>query len=161
VHIAELRARGWDQNPTRASFSDEGIGEICARSSARRRREEERGEGSDRNRMVAQISSDNKLVNGEKAPISSSLLVVLEARGVKLDEVYAELERRHRPYGSRKRRRSRKTDGKMKRMERESEDGLPPIAILTARMAALRERKTRPIRLTRRDRECRLQRRLS
>jgi phosphoribosyl-ATP pyrophosphohydrolase len=44
--------------------------------------------------VVAALSSDKQALVGESADLLYHLLVVLEARGVKLDEIYAELERR-------------------------------------------------------------------
>ena len=44
--------------------------------------------------MVAALSGDKNAVAAESADLLFHLLVVLQARGVKLDEVYAELERR-------------------------------------------------------------------
>ena len=80
--IAERARAGGDQSYTR-KLLDEGI-EKCAKKLG-----EEANET-----VVAALSSDNKAVIGESADLLYHLLVVLEARGVKLDEVYAELERR-------------------------------------------------------------------
>ena len=44
--------------------------------------------------VVAALGTDKKALVGESADLLYHLLVVLEARGVKLGEVYAELERR-------------------------------------------------------------------
>ena len=44
--------------------------------------------------VVAALGNDKKALVGESADLLYHLLVVLEARGVKLGEVYAELERR-------------------------------------------------------------------
>jgi phosphoribosyl-ATP pyrophosphohydrolase len=80
--IAERARRGGDQSYTR-KLLDEGI-EKCAKKLGEEATET----------VVAAISSDNKAVIGESADLLYHLLVVLQARGVKLDEVYAELERR-------------------------------------------------------------------
>ena len=81
--IIAARARaGGDQSYTR-KLLDEGI-EKCAKKLGEEATET----------VVAALSSDNKAVIGESADLLYHLLVVLEARGVKLDEVYAELERR-------------------------------------------------------------------
>jgi phosphoribosyl-ATP pyrophosphohydrolase len=80
--IAERARRGGDQSYTR-KLLDEGI-EKCAKKLGEEATET----------VVAALSSDNKAVIGESADLLYHLLVVLEARGVKLDEVYAELERR-------------------------------------------------------------------
>lgn len=80
--IAERARAGGDQSYTR-KLLDEGI-EKCAKKLGEEATET----------VVAALSSDNKAVIGESADLLYHLLVVLEARGVKLDEVYAELERR-------------------------------------------------------------------
>ena len=80
--IAERARKGGDQSYTR-KLLDEGI-EKCAKKLGEEATET----------VVAALSSDNKAVIGESADLLYHLLVVLEARGVKLDEVYAELERR-------------------------------------------------------------------
>ena len=81
--IIAARARaGGDQSYTR-KLLDEGI-EKCAKKLGEEATET----------VVAALSGDNKAVIGESADLLYHLLVVLEARGVKLDEVYAELERR-------------------------------------------------------------------
>ncbi|HEY4863378.1 MAG TPA: phosphoribosyl-ATP diphosphatase [Xanthobacteraceae bacterium] len=80
--IAERARRGGDQSYTR-KLLDEGI-EKCAKKLGEEATET----------VVAALSSDNKAVIGESADLLYHLLVVLQARGVKLDEVYAELERR-------------------------------------------------------------------
>jgi phosphoribosyl-ATP pyrophosphohydrolase len=80
--IAERARAGGDQSYTR-KLLDEGI-EKCAKKLGEEATET----------VVAALSSDNKAVIGESADLLYHLLVVLQARGVKLDEVYAELERR-------------------------------------------------------------------
>jgi phosphoribosyl-ATP pyrophosphohydrolase len=80
--IAERARAGGDQSYTR-KLLDEGI-EKCAKKLGEEATET----------VVAALSGDNKAVIGESADLLYHLLVVLEARGVKLDEVYAELERR-------------------------------------------------------------------
>ena len=81
--IIAARARaGGNQSYTR-KLLDEGI-EKCAKKLGEEATET----------VVAALSSDNKAVIGESADLLYHLLVVLQARGVKLDEVYAELERR-------------------------------------------------------------------
>ena len=80
--IAERARDGGDQSYTR-KLLDEGI-EKCAKKLGEEATET----------VVAALSSDKKAVIGESADLLYHLLVVLEARGVKLDEVYAELERR-------------------------------------------------------------------
>ena len=80
--IAERARAGGDQSYTR-KLLDEGI-EKCAKKLGEEATET----------VVAALSSDKKAVIGESADLLYHLLVVLEARGVKLDEVYAELERR-------------------------------------------------------------------
>jgi phosphoribosyl-ATP pyrophosphohydrolase len=81
--IIAARARaGGNQSYTR-KLLDEGI-EKCAKKLGEEATET----------VVAALSGDNKAVIGESADLLYHLLVVLEARGVKLDEVYAELERR-------------------------------------------------------------------
>ena len=80
--IAERARKGGDQSYTR-KLLDEGI-EKCAKKLGEEATET----------VFAALSSDNKAVIGESADLLYHLLVVLQARGVKLDEVYAELERR-------------------------------------------------------------------
>jgi phosphoribosyl-ATP pyrophosphohydrolase len=80
--IAERARAGGGQSYTR-KLLDEGI-EKCAKKLGEEATET----------VVAALSGDNKAVIGESADLLYHLLVVLEARGVKLDEVYAELERR-------------------------------------------------------------------
>ena len=80
--VAERARAGGDQSYTR-KLLDEGI-EKCAKKLGEEATET----------VVAALSSDNKAVIGESADLLYHLLVVLQARGVKLDEVYAELERR-------------------------------------------------------------------
>jgi phosphoribosyl-ATP pyrophosphohydrolase len=80
--IAERARAGGDQSYTR-KLLDEGI-EKCAKKLGEEATET----------VVAALSGDKKAVIGESADLLYHLLVVLEARGVKLDEVYAELERR-------------------------------------------------------------------
>jgi phosphoribosyl-ATP pyrophosphohydrolase len=82
VIIAERARAGGDQSYTK-KLLDEGI-EKCAKKLGEEATET----------VVAALSSDNKAVIGESADLLYHLLVVLQARGVKLDEVYAELERR-------------------------------------------------------------------
>jgi phosphoribosyl-ATP pyrophosphohydrolase len=80
--IAERARKGGDQSYTR-KLLDAGI-EKCAKKLGEEATET----------VVAALSSDKEAVIGESADLLYHLLVVLEARGVKLDEVYAELERR-------------------------------------------------------------------
>jgi phosphoribosyl-ATP pyrophosphohydrolase len=80
--IAERARAGGDQSYTR-KLLDEGI-EKCAKKLGEEATET----------VVAALSSDKAAVIGESADLLYHLLVVLQARGVKLDEVYAELERR-------------------------------------------------------------------
>ena len=80
--IAERARAGGERSYTR-KLLDEGI-EKCAKKLGEEATET----------VVAALSSDNKAVIGESADLLYHLLVVLQARGVKLDEVYAELERR-------------------------------------------------------------------
>src|SRR5205085_8040033 len=80
--IAERARNGGDQSYTR-KLLDEGI-KKCAKNLG-----EEATETA-----VAALSGDTKAVVGETADLLYHLLVVLEARGVTPDEIYAELERR-------------------------------------------------------------------
>jgi phosphoribosyl-ATP pyrophosphohydrolase len=80
--IAERARAGGDQSYTR-KLLDEGI-EKCAKKLGEEATET----------VVAALSGDKGAVIGESADLLYHLLVVLQARGVKLDEVYAELERR-------------------------------------------------------------------
>src|SRR3984893_4053811 len=80
--IAERARRGGDQSYTR-KLLDEGI-EKCAKKLGEEATET----------VVAALSSDNKAVIGESADLLYHLLVVLQARGVSVVEVYAERERR-------------------------------------------------------------------
>jgi phosphoribosyl-ATP pyrophosphohydrolase len=80
--IAERARAGGERSYTR-KLLDEGI-EKCAKKLGEEATET----------VVAALSSDNKAVIGESADLLYHLLVVLQARGVKLDDVYAELERR-------------------------------------------------------------------
>jgi phosphoribosyl-ATP pyrophosphohydrolase len=95
--IAERARAGGDQSYTR-KLLDEGI-EKCAKKLGEEATET----------VVAALSSDNKAVIGESADLLYHLLVVLEARGVKLDEVYAELERRNGQSGLEEKAARRKT----------------------------------------------------
>ena len=80
--IAARAQTGGDQSYTRKLLA-EGI-EKCAKKLGEEATET----------VVAALSSDKGALIGESADLLYHLLVVLEARGVKLDEVYAELERR-------------------------------------------------------------------
>ena len=80
--IAERARAGGDKSYTR-KLLDEGI-QKCARKLGEEATET----------VVAAISGDKKAVVAESADLLYHLLVVLEARGVKLDEVYSELGRR-------------------------------------------------------------------
>jgi phosphoribosyl-ATP pyrophosphohydrolase len=95
--IAERARAGGDQSYTR-KLLDEGI-EKCAKKLGEEATET----------VVAALSSDNKAVIGESADLLYHLLVVLQARGVKLDEVYAELERRNGQSGLEEKAARRKT----------------------------------------------------
>jgi phosphoribosyl-ATP pyrophosphohydrolase len=95
--IAERARAGGDQSYTR-KLLDEGI-EKCAKKLGEEATET----------VVAALSGDNKAVIGESADLLYHLLVVLEARGVKLDEVYAELERRSAQSGLEEKAARRKT----------------------------------------------------
>ncbi len=80
--IAERARAGGDKSYTR-KLLDEGI-EKCAKKLGEEATET----------VVAALSGDKAAVIAESADLLYHLLVVLEARGVKLDEVYAELGRR-------------------------------------------------------------------
>src|SRR5579871_992423 len=80
--IAERARTGGDQSYTR-KLLDGGI------DKAAKKLGEEATET-----VIAALSGDTKAVIGESADLLYHLLVVLEARGVKLETVYAELERR-------------------------------------------------------------------
>ena len=80
--IAERAKAGGDKSYTR-KLLDEGI-EKCAKKLGEEATET----------VVAALSGDRASVIAESADLLYHLLVVLEARGVKLDEVYAELGRR-------------------------------------------------------------------
>ena len=80
--IAARAQTGGERSYTR-TLIDEGI-EKCAKKLGEEATET----------VVAALSSDRGALIGESADLLYHLLVVLEARGVKLDEVYAELERR-------------------------------------------------------------------
>ena len=80
--IAERAKAGGDKSYTR-KLLDEGI-EKCAKKLGEEATET----------VVAALSGDKSSVIAESADLLYHLLVVLEARGVKLDEVYAELGRR-------------------------------------------------------------------
>jgi len=80
--IAERARAGGDQSYTR-QLLDAGV-EKCAKKLGEEATET----------VVAALSGDSKAVIGESADLLYHLLVVLQARGVKLDDVYAELERR-------------------------------------------------------------------
>jgi phosphoribosyl-ATP pyrophosphohydrolase len=80
--IAERARAGGDTSYTR-KLLDEGI-EKCAKKLGEEATET----------VVAVLSGDKVSVIAESADLLYHLLVVLEASGVKLDEVYAELGRR-------------------------------------------------------------------
>jgi phosphoribosyl-ATP pyrophosphohydrolase len=80
--IAERARTGGDQSYTK-KLLDAGI-EKCAKKLGEEATET----------VVAALASDKQALIGESADLLYHLLVVLEARGVKLNEVYAELERR-------------------------------------------------------------------
>jgi phosphoribosyl-ATP pyrophosphohydrolase len=80
--IAERARAGGERSYTR-KLLDEGI-EKCAKKLGEEATET----------VVAALSSDKRALINESADLLYHLLVVLEARGVKLDEVYAELARR-------------------------------------------------------------------
>ncbi|HXY89058.1 MAG TPA: phosphoribosyl-ATP diphosphatase [Xanthobacteraceae bacterium] len=80
--IAERARTGGERSYTR-KLLDEGI-EKCAKKLGEEATET----------VVAALSSDKEALIGESADLLYHLLVVLQARGVKLDEVYAALERR-------------------------------------------------------------------
>ena len=80
--IAERARAGGDQSYTK-KLLDAGI-EKCAKKLGEEATET----------VVAALSGDKGAVIAESADLIFHLLVVLQARGVKLDEVYAELERR-------------------------------------------------------------------
>jgi phosphoribosyl-ATP pyrophosphohydrolase len=80
--IAERARAGDDKSYTR-KLLDEGI-EKCAKKLGEEATET----------VVAALSGDKKAVVAESADLLYHLLVVLEARGVKLEDIYAELGRR-------------------------------------------------------------------
>jgi phosphoribosyl-ATP pyrophosphohydrolase len=80
--IAERARAGGERSYTR-KLLDEGI-EKCAKKLGEEATET----------VVAALSSDKRALINESADLLYHLLVVLEARGVKLDDVYAELARR-------------------------------------------------------------------
>jgi phosphoribosyl-ATP pyrophosphohydrolase len=80
--IAERARAGGERSYTR-KLLDEGI-EKCAKKLGEEATET----------VVAALSSDKSALIGESADLLYHLLVVLEARGVKLEDVYAELARR-------------------------------------------------------------------
>lgn len=80
--IAERARVGDDKSYTR-KLLDEGI-EKCAKKLGEEATET----------VVAALSGDKKAVVAESADLLYHLLVVLEARGVKLEDIYAELGRR-------------------------------------------------------------------
>ena len=80
--IAERARTGGERSYTK-KLLDEGI-EKCAKKLGEEATET----------VVAALSSDKEALIGESADLLYHLLVVLEARGVKLAEVYAALERR-------------------------------------------------------------------
>jgi len=80
--VAERARQGGEQSYTK-KLLDEGI-EKCAKKLGEEATET----------VVAALSGDKGAIIGESADLLYHLLVVLQARGVKLDEVYAELERR-------------------------------------------------------------------
>jgi len=77
--IAERARAGGERSYTR-KLLDEGV-EKCAKKLGEEATET----------VVAALSSDKHALVSESADLLYHLLVVLEARGVKLDEVYAEL----------------------------------------------------------------------
>jgi phosphoribosyl-ATP pyrophosphohydrolase len=80
--VAERARAGGEKSYTRRLL-DEGIGK-CAKKLGEEATET----------VVAALSGDDRAVIAESADLLYHLLVVLEARGVKLADVYAELERR-------------------------------------------------------------------
>src|SRR5690349_9739759 len=80
--IAERARAGGDKSYTR-KLLDEGV-QKCAKKLGEEATET----------VVAALSGDKQAVISESADLLYHLLVVLESRGVKLDDVYAELERR-------------------------------------------------------------------
>jgi phosphoribosyl-ATP pyrophosphohydrolase len=80
--IAERARAGGEKSYTR-KLLDEGVGK-CAKKLGEEATET----------VVAALSGDNAAVVSESADLLYHLLVVLEARGVKLGDVYAELKRR-------------------------------------------------------------------
>jgi len=80
--IAERARAGGDKSYTR-KLLEEGI-EKCAKKLGEEATET----------VVAALSADKKSVIAESADLLYHLLVVLEARGIKLADVYAELTRR-------------------------------------------------------------------
>jgi phosphoribosyl-ATP pyrophosphohydrolase len=80
--IAERARAGGERSYTK-KLLDEGI-EKCAKKLGEEATET----------VVAALSNDKQALIGESADLIYHLLVVLQARGVRLDEIYAELERR-------------------------------------------------------------------
>jgi phosphoribosyl-ATP pyrophosphohydrolase len=80
--IAERARAGGDKSYTR-KLLDEGV-QKCAKKLGEEATET----------VVAALSGDKQAVVNESADLLYHLLVVLEARGVKLADVYAELQRR-------------------------------------------------------------------
>jgi len=80
--IADRARAGGDKSYTK-KLLDEGV-QKCAKKLGEEATET----------VVAALSGDKQAVVSESADLLYHLLVVLESRGVKLDEVYAELERR-------------------------------------------------------------------
>jgi phosphoribosyl-ATP pyrophosphohydrolase len=80
--IGERAAAGGERSYTR-KLLDEGV-EKCAKKLGEEAMET----------ALAAVSGDTKAVVAESADLLYHLLVVLEARGVALTDVYAELERR-------------------------------------------------------------------
>ncbi len=80
--IADRARAGGDKSYTR-KLLDEGV-QKCAKKLGEEATET----------VVAALSGDKQAVVSESADLLYHLLVVLESRGVKLDDVYAELKRR-------------------------------------------------------------------
>ena len=80
--IADRARAGGDKSYTK-KLLDEGV-QKCAKKLGEEATET----------VVAALSGDKQAVVSESADLLYHLLVVLESRGVKLDDVYAELERR-------------------------------------------------------------------
>lgn len=80
--IADRARAGGDKSYTR-KLLDEGV-QKCAKKLGEEATET----------VIAALSGDKRAVVSESADLLYHLLVVLESRGVKLADVYAELERR-------------------------------------------------------------------